>query len=206
MSEDCWKKHPAGMKKAVKKDSPEERSLCNCSTESQTEWRFQFRKILKQRTQRDFIKCLQEIHLPEVSIEREQKMNVNATTANVEKNKYITELRDSFPIFHLPAFKRHHGSNETRKESFLPSRSAVNSVKPRTMDLEEALYIMTILQDCSVKGCTKEMLCRRFYPQAWHLSSCKGGGGHRREQVKLLSFPPSVPEVKRKSFTFPTRG
>lgn len=37
MSEDCWKKHPAGIMKAVKKDSSEERSLCNCSTESQTE-------------------------------------------------------------------------------------------------------------------------------------------------------------------------
>lgn len=36
MSEDGWKEHPAGIKKAVKKDSSEERSLCNCSTESQS--------------------------------------------------------------------------------------------------------------------------------------------------------------------------
>lgn len=38
MSKDCWKKHPTGIKKAVKKDLSEERSLCNHSTESQTEW------------------------------------------------------------------------------------------------------------------------------------------------------------------------
>lgn len=36
MSEGCWKEHPAGIKEAVKKDSSEERSLSNCSTESQS--------------------------------------------------------------------------------------------------------------------------------------------------------------------------
>lgn len=27
------------------------------------------------------------------------------------------------------------------------------------------LLLFSVLQDCFVKGCTKEMLCRRFYPQ-----------------------------------------
>lgn len=37
MSKDCLKKHPTGIKKAVKKDPSEQRSLCNRSTDSQKE-------------------------------------------------------------------------------------------------------------------------------------------------------------------------
>lgn len=29
----------------------------------------------------------------------------------------------------------------------------------------EVFFLFSVLQDCFVKGCTEEMLCRRFYPQ-----------------------------------------